>query len=407
MGPFSEKRIRVNTQNTIQLERRGTPFAVLILTLSTFVIGTSEFVIMGLLPDVAHGISVSIPMAGWLVTAYALGIAIGAPIMALLIAKVPRKRSLIMLITVFVIGNALCALAPTYSFLLVARVITAVGQGAFFGIGAVLAASMVPDHRKASAIATMFAGLTLANVVGVPLGTALGHWAGWRMPFWAITALGIVALIGLLIVLPSNRDEEHANIAAEFRALANPRIWAALGTTILFTGCAFPLFTYVVPMLEQVPGVSASGISISLLSIGIGLTVGNFLGGRLADWDVGRALIGIAIAIAVVSVSVRWTSSSLVPAEINWFIWGMVTFAAIPASQVSVMRFGSEAPNLISTLNISAFNIGIALGAWVGGSVLASGHTLLEIPIAAAVIAVAALLSAWRLETSRRNASAG
>lgn len=396
----------MDTRNTTQSKHSGTPLAVLILTLSTFVIGTSEFVIMGLLPDVARDISVSIPKAGWLVTAYALGIAIGAPIMALLTVKMPRKHSLIMLIAIFVVGNALCALAPVYSFLLVSRVVTAVGQGAFFGVGAVLAASMVPDHRKASAIATMFAGLTLANVIGVPLGTALGHWAGWRMPFWVITVLGIVALIGLVIALPNKRDEEHANLAAEFRALANPRVWAALGTTILFTGCAFPLFTYIVPMLEQVPGVSGSGISISLLSVGIGLTVGNFVGGRLADWNVGRALIGIAIAIAIVSMALRWTSSTLIPAEINWFIWGMVTFAAIPASQVNVMRFGSKAPNLVSTLNISAFNIGIALGAWVGGSVLALGHTLLEIPIAAAVIAVAALIAAWYSEVPHRNAGA-
>lgn len=369
------------------------PLAVFILTFSTFALGTSEFVIMGLLPDVARDLNVSIPAAGWIVTAYALGIAIGGPIMALASAPLPRKRSLIVLMTVFAIGNALCALAFGYGFLIVARVITAMGQGSFFGIGAVLAASLVPEHRRASAIATMFAGLTLANVAGVPLGTALGNWAGWRMPFWVITGFGFVALIGLIAVLPTRRDEEKADFIVEFRALIDPRIWAALGTTILFTACAFPLFTYIVPMMEEIPGMSSAGVTISLLSVGIGLTVGNFLGGRLADWDINRALACIAIAIAIVSVALRWTSVALIPAEINWFLWGVVTFAAIPASQVNVMRFGERAPNLVSTLNISAFNIGIAIGAWIGGKVLATGHSLIGIPVAAAFVAVLAFIA--------------
>uniref|UniRef100_B0T943 Major facilitator superfamily MFS_1 n=1 Tax=Caulobacter sp. (strain K31) TaxID=366602 RepID=B0T943_CAUSK len=376
------------------------PLAVLILTLSTFALGTSEFVIMGLLPGVARDLDVSIPAAGWIVTAYALGIALGGPIMALATARMPRKRALLVLMGLFVLGNALCALSPNYSLLLLARVVTAMGQGSFFGIGAVLAASLVPDHRKATAIATMFAGLTLANVAGVPLGTALGNWAGWRAPFWAITAFGLLALVGLAAILPLRRDEEHADFIAEFRALSDGRIWAALGTTVLFTACAFPLFTYIVPMLEDVTGVSAAGVTISLLSVGVGLTLGNFLGGRLADWNLARALALIAVSIAVVSLALRWTSPYLIPAQINWFLWGAATFAAIPASQVNVMRFGQAAPNLVSTLNISAFNIGIATGAWIGGTVLSVSHNLLGIPVAAAVVAVLAwiaVLAAGRL----------
>ncbi len=392
-----------------QTERVRMPFAVLILTFSTFALGTSEFVIMGLLPDVARDLDVSIPAAGWIVTAYALGIAIGGPIMALLSARLPRKRSLIVLMAVFAIGNALCALAFDYGFLIGARVITAMGQGSFFGIGAVLAANLVPEHRRASAIATMFAGLTLANIAGVPLGTALGNWAGWRMPFCAIAGLGLVALIGLVAVLPVRHDEEKVDFIAEFRALTDPRIWAALATTILFTACAFPLFTYIVPMMEEVSGLSSTGVTFSLLSVGIGLTLGNFTGGRLADWNVSRSLGGIAVAIAIVSLALRWTSAALIPAEINWFLWGVVTFAAIPASQVNVMRFGERAPNLVSTLNISAFNIGIALGAWIGGKVLATGYALVGIPVAAAAVAVlacAATVASERLNRGATNNSA-
>ncbi len=379
------------------------PAAVLILTLSTFALGTSEFVIMGLLPEVAHDLHVSIPSAGWVVTAYALGIAIGGPIMALASARLSRKRALILLMGVFVLGNVLCALSFDYGFLIFARVVTAMGQGSFFGIGAVLAASLVSDHRKASAIATMFAGLTLANVAGVPLGTALGNWAGWRMPFWAISIFGTVVLIGLIAVLPEKHDEERADFIAEFRALSDPRIWAALGTTILFTGCAFSLFTYIVPMMEGLSGLSAEAATVSLLSVGIGLTAGNFLGGRLADWNVNRALACIAIAIAIVSVALRWTSADFIPAETNWFLWGVVTFAAIPASQVNVMRFASQAPNLVSTLNISAFNVGIALGAWIGGAVLSSGYGLIGIPVAAAAMAIFGWIATFAAEKLNRD----
>jgi len=393
----------VTKKTTPTSEHNRMPVAVLILTLSTFALGTSEFVIMGLLPEVAHDLYVSIPAAGWIVTAYALGIAIGGPAMALVSARLPRKRALITLMGVFVLGNALCALSSAYGFLIVARDVTAMGQGSFFGIGAVLAASLVPEHRKASAIATMFVGLTLANVAGVPLGTALGNWAGWRMPFWAISAFGIAALVGLATLLPVRHDEERADFVTEFRALTDLRIWAALGTTVLFTGCAFPLFTYIVPMMENLSGVTPNGVTLSLLSVGIGLTIGNFIGGRLADWNVGRALAGIAIAIAIVSVALRWTSSSLIPSEINWFFWGVTTFAAIPASQVNVMRFGKQAPNLVSTLNISAFNIGIALGAWIGGEVLATGYELAGIPVAAAAVALLAWFATVTTERLNRR----
>ena len=370
------------------------PPAVFVLTLGVFVLGTCEFVMMGLLPNMASELGVSIPMASWVVTAYALGIAIGGPIMTVMTSKLSRKSALIVLMGLFVIGNIMCAFAPTYSSVITARVLTSLGQGAFFGVGAVMVASLVPEHRKASAIAAMFLGLTLATVAGVPLGTALGNWEGWRTPFWVIAGLGVVSLMGLIFMIPTRTDDIKPNFKTELRALKDMRIWAALTTTILMTACAFPLFTYIVPMLQGLLELSPAGVTSSLFIVGTGMTIGNYLGGRLADWNVNRALIVIALAIAVVSLALCWTSTYLIPAQINWFLWGIVTFAAIPASQVSVMRFGAGAPNLVSTLNISAFNVGVALGAWIGGLVLSWGYSLIAIPLTAAVVALVASLAA-------------
>ena len=360
---------------------------------------------MGLLPDVAKDLAVSISTAGRLVTAYAIGIAIGGPLLAIATARFRRKRALSVLLVVFATGNILCAVASGYEVLLIARIVTAVGQGAFFGIGAVLAASLVSDDKKASAIATMFAGLTIANVIGVPAGTALGHLAGWRLPFLIIAGLALVALGLLIWVVPGRDDEDKVNLAAELSALSDGRVWAALGTTVLFTSAIFPLFTYIAPMLQDLSHVSPRGITISLVLVGLGLTVGNVLGGRLADWDVSRSLIGIAATIAVVSLSLRWTSSNLFTAEINWIVWGVVTFAPIPMLQVNVMRFGAAAPNLVSTLNISAFNVGIALGAWLGGEVLDAGCTLSDIFVGAAIVSVAALVAVTATEAVLQKAA--
>ncbi len=369
------------------------PLALFVLTLSTFIIGTSEFVIMGLLPNVAHDLSVSIPAAGWLITGYALGVAIGGPLVALSTVRIPRKTSLLLLQLVFLLGNLLSALAPNYGYLMLARIITSLGQGASFGIGAVMAASLVAEERRASAIAIMFAGLTLANVAGIPLGTAIGQWAGWRVAFWPIAGMSALALIGLWRTLPSNREEEHIHVGNELRALRDLRIWWALGTSIIFAASYFTLFTYTAPMLGQLSGVSPHGITLSLFLIGSGLTIGNIVGGKLSDWNLDLALTGIAVAIALASILLRWASHSIWSAEVGWFVWSIAAFSAIPTLQVNVMRFGGKAPNLVSTLNIAAFNAGIALGARVGGAVLDSGHTLAALPIAASVLAVLAALA--------------
>ncbi|CAL61600.1 Major facilitator family transporter [Herminiimonas arsenicoxydans] len=369
------------------------PLALLVLALSAFAIGTTEFVIMGLLPDVARSLSVSIPSAGWLISGYALGVAIGAPIMAVATASLPRKRALLLLMGIFIVGNVLCAVATDYNFLMVARIITALCHGAFFGIGSVVAASLVPENKKASAVALMFTGLTLANVLGVPLGTALGQVAGWQMPFRVVAVFGVLSLIGLWRVMPGGQDEEKTDLRGEIVQLRNAGLWAALSTTMLFSAATFALFTYVAPLLEDVTHLSPQGITWTLFLIGLGLTVGNYIGGRLADWSLGTALTGIFLVLAIVSSIVRWTSPSLIPVEINLFLWAMVSFAAVPGLQVNVMIFGKAAPNLAATLNIGAFNLGNALGAWVGGSVISAGFGLQAVPLAAGVLALTAVLA--------------
>ena len=368
------------------------PVSLLALALSAFAIGTTEFVIMGLLPEVAGDLRVSIPSAGWLISGYALGVAIGAPVMALLTARLPRKRTLILLMTIFIIGNVLCALAYSYNLLMLARIVTALCHGAFFGIGSVVAASLVAPNRQASAVALMFTGLTLANVLGVPLGTWFGQLFGWRATFWGVAVIGVLAFVALIISLPTNKDEKPVHLGSEISALANGKLWLSLLMTVCFAAAMFALFSYIAPLLLQVTGISNRGVSWTLFLIGAGLTVGNIIGGKLADWKVSFSLILSFALIATFSLLFSWSSHSLWLAEITLFLWAMATFATVPGLQINVVRHGKDAPNLVSTLNISAFNVGNALGAWVGGAVIEGGYGLTAVPVAAAVLAAVGLI---------------
>lgn len=367
------------------------PLALVILALSSFAIGTTEFVIMGLLPEVASDLSVTIPQAGWLVTGYALAVAIGAPIMAVSTAHLKRRTALIALMAFFVAGNLLCALSPDYWVLMIARIVTALCHGAFFGIGSVVAANLVAPDRKARAVALMFTGLTLANVLGVPLGTAIGQAYGWRSTFAVVTVIGVLTFIGLIAILPKDSNEEQGNIFREIAALRNGHLWLALSTTVFFAASMFALFTYIAPLLRDVTGLSPEGVTWTLFLIGLGLTVGNLLGGKLADWKLGTALAGTFALIAITSIAFSFTSRSFIGAEITLFIWAMASFAAVPALQVGVVRFGRDAPNLVSTINIGAFNTGNALGAWAGGMVIDAGLDMTDVPLAAALMAVIGL----------------
>ncbi|MBY5777836.1 MFS transporter [Rhizobium leguminosarum bv. viciae] len=367
------------------------PLALLVLALSSFAIGTTEFVIMGLLPEVAADLSVSIPQAGWLVTGYALAVAIGAPVMAISTAKLKRRTALIALMAFFIAGNLLCALASDYWVLMIARVVTALCHGAFFGIGSVVAAGLVAEDRKARAVALMFTGLTLANVLGVPLGTAIGQAYGWRATFGVVTVVGIVTILGLIAILPRDKQQENGSILREIAALRNGGLWLALSTTVFFAASMFALFTYIAPLLRDVTGVSPEGVTWTLFLIGLGLTIGNLVGGKLADWRLGATLAGVFAAIAITSIAFSYTSRFFIPAEITLFLWAMASFAAVPALQVGVVGFGKDAPNLVSTINIGAFNTGNALGAWVGGLVIDAGFDLTRVPLAAALMALIGL----------------
>ncbi|SIO63400.1 MFS transporter [Paraburkholderia phenazinium] len=386
------------------------PIPLLALAISAFAIGTTEFVIMGLLPEVARDLAVSIPSAGLLVSGYALGVAVGAPLLAVVTSKMPRKLALQLLMGVFIVGNVLCAVASDYSVLMIARVVTSFAHGSFFGIGAVVAASLVPQEKRASAIALMFTGLTLANVLGVPFGTFIGQEFGWRTAFWVVAALGVASLAGIAALVPNKHDTGPAGLAHEVRVLKDPQVWMALAMTIVGFGGVFVVFTYIAPILEQVSGFSPRGVTLILVLFGVGLTIGNTVGGRLADRALMPSLMGILLALAVVMAIFTRTSHSQVAAAMTIFVWGIAAFATVPPLQMRVVEKATAAPNLASTLNIGAFNLGNAGGAWLGGLAIGHGMGLDALPWVAAVVSLAALLLTWlaaRMDAPVRKGAVG
>ncbi len=383
------------------------PLALLALAVAAFGIGTTEFVIMGLLPDVARDLGVSIPDAGLLITGYALGVVFGAPILAVGTANMPRKATLLGMTLMFILGNMLCALAPNYATLMAARVITALCHGAFFGIGSVVAAGLVAPNKRAQAIAMMFTGLTLANVLGVPLGTALGQYAGWRSTFWAVSVIGVLAAIAQWVWLPKNIAMDKANLASEFKVLGKANVLLALGMSVLASTSLFSVFTYIAPILQDITGVSPHGVTIMLLLFGVGLTAGSMLGGRLADSRLLPSLVGMALAVLVVLAAFTQTSHSVIPAAITLVLWGTFAFALCPILQLLIIDQAHEAPNLGSTLNQSAFNLGNAAGAWIGGLVVASGADLTDLPWTGALVSGLTVLTAlFFIYRQRRGAAA-
>ncbi|WP_092438495.1 MFS transporter [Collimonas sp. OK607] len=374
------------------------------LAVAAFGIGTTEFVIMGLLPDVARDLGVTIPAAGMLVTGYALGVTIGAPIVAIATANMPRRTALLSLMGLFIIGNVLCALSPNYTVLMLARVVTAFCHGAFFGIGSVVAAGLVAPNRRAQAIALMFAGLTLANVLGVPFGTALGQQLGWRSTFWAVTVIGVLAAIALALWLPKKIEMQKTSLLQEFAVLKDKQVLMVLGISALASASLFSVFTYITPILEDVTGLTPHAVTLVLLVFGLGLTVGSALGGKLADWRLMPSLISFLVALAVILTIFTLTMRTPLPAVITIFIWGVLAFAIVPPLQVLVVERASAAPNLASTLNQGAFNLGNAGGAWFGGMAIGAGFQLTTLPYVGVVVVVLALgLTLWSAAIERND----
>jgi MFS transporter, DHA1 family, inner membrane transport protein len=364
---------------------------LLALAVSAFGIGTSEFIIMGLLPDLAHSFRVSIPKTGILVSGYALSVTLGSPLVALAVSHMERKRALLILMGMFVGGNALCALAPTFLLLLCARILTALCHGAFFGIGSIVASHLVPRSERAQAIAIMFSGLTLANVLGVPAGTALGQAFGWRFAFWALVPIGLIAGLGLLRMVPS-QPAEKIHIKHEFRAVLRPQVQLVLGLSTLSSVSLFCVFTYIAPILEQVTHLSPGAVSWVLVVFGVGITLGNLLGGRLADWKQMPVIIGGIVLLIVIFLGMPLFEPRVVPAVIMVFVWGFIHFTAGAPLQSRIVDQAKGAPNLASTLNQGAFNLGNALGASLGGIMLTEGIGYRYLSLGSAAVASVALL---------------
>ena len=364
------------------------------LAAAAFGVGTTEFVVMGLLPNVAADLGVSVPDAGLIITAYAAGVVVGAPIMAVLTNGRPRKPALLALMAIFIAGNLFCALAPSYELLIGARIVTAFCHAAFFGIAAVVAADLVPAGRRTQAVALVFAGLTVANILGVPGGTALGSIFGWRATFIGVAGIGLLAIAAIALWLPRNLPSPRGDLRTEFKALARPQTLLAFAMTGLTSGSAFVVLTFIAPLLGEVTGLSVAGISWALLVFGLGMTAGSFIGGRLADLNLMGTLVGFFVALIGVFALFPFVAQHAVATFALLFVWGLVGFALAPALQMRVMRLAADAPNAASTLNQAAFNIGNAGGAWLGSSALTLGLGYLNLPwIAAGVIGVALALA--------------
>jgi len=349
------------------------PAGLIALALGGFGIGLTEFVITGLLPEVAADYGVTETTAGWLVTGYALAVIVGALGLTAATTRLPRKPVLLGLLVLFIVGNTLSAIAPTYGVMMTGRVIAALCHGAFFGIGSVVAANMVERSKRASAVALMFTGLTASNVLGVPFGTFLGQAAGWRATFWAIAAIGVVALIGVLVLVPAVRSTEVPSLARELGAFRSGQVWLSLGMTVLGYGGMFGAFTYIAYTLTSVSGFPSSAVPWLLIVFGIGLFVGNFAGGKLAARSIDRTLLVVLVVLTVVLAAFALVATSPVLTVIALVLMGAFGFATVPALQTRVMQYADHAPTLASGANIAAFNLGNALGAWIGGLTIAAG----------------------------------
>jgi DHA1 family inner membrane transport protein len=351
------------------------PIGLIALALGGFGIGLTEFVIMGLLPEVAADFHVDEATAGWLISGYALAVVVGALLLTAAVTRFERKPVLAILLVLFIAGNLISAIAPGYGMMMIGRIIAALAHGAFFGIGAVVAADMVAPTKKAGAIAIMFTGLTAANVLGVPFGTMLGQAAGWRSTFWAITVIGVIALAGILTLVPKtgHGDTVPGSVRTELRAFRSGQVWLSILVTILGYGGMFGAFTYIAFTLTEVSGFAASTVPWLLIVFGVGLFIGNTVGGKAADRNVDRTLIVVLAVLVVVLAAFALSATNQALTIASIVLMGGFGFATVPGLQMRVMKYASGAPTLASGANIGAFNVGNALGAWLGGVTITAG----------------------------------
>jgi DHA1 family inner membrane transport protein len=382
------------------MSSKGTPPGLIALAIGGFGIGLTEFVIMGLLPEVARDFAVTESVAGWLISGYALAVAVGALALTVAVTRFDRKRVLVGLMVLFIAGNLTSALADTYPVMLSGRVVAALSHGAFFGIGSVVAASLVAPNRKAGAIAMMFAGLTTANVLGVPMGTFIGQQFGWRATFWTIAGIGVLALIGMIALIPvrpagqpsGGQSVPDTALRRELGAFREPQVWVSLLVTVLGFGGMFGAFTYIAYTLTEVSGFATTTVPWLLVLFGVGLFVGNLLGGKAADRSLNGTLIVVLAALTVVLTGFALTATSQVATVISLVLMGGFGFATVPGLQMRIMRYADQAPTLASSANIAAFNVGNALGAWLGGATIAAGLGFTSTIFAGAALTLAGLM---------------
>lgn len=370
------------------------PLALLALAIGAFGIGTTEFVITGLLPDIAADFGVSIPTAGYLTTGYALGVVVGAPLLAIVGRRVSRKRMLMVLMGLFIAGNLLSAVAPVFGLMLAGRIVASLAHGAFFGIGSIVAAGLVAPEKKAGAIAMMFTGLTAATVVGVPMSTLIGQHAGWRVTFFIIAGLGVLGLAGVAALVPRQPKPEAGRIGGELAAFRNPQVLLAMAMTVLGFGGVFTMSTYVTPMMTEVAGYAPGSVTWLLVLFGVGMLIGNLVGGRYADRALMPLLYVTLSALAIVLALLPLAAHSKIAAAVAIPLIGAFGFASVPPLQKRVLDHTADAPTLASAVNIGAFNLGNAIAAWLGGLVISAGFGYTAPNWVGALMAASALVLA-------------
>jgi predicted MFS family arabinose efflux permease len=405
---MNDQHSRKETVAKVNTSKKSLPASLWALTISAFAIGTTEFVIVGLLPTVAKDLDISIPSAGLLVSLYAIGVAIGAPILTALTAKIPRKALLTSIMILFIIGNGLASIAPGFYTLVIARIVTGFAHGVYFSIGATIAASLVSEEKRATAISIMFSGLTLAIVTGVPLGTFIGQHFGWRATFIGVAILGIIGLLASMVLIPKNlTNGEPTSLKNQLKVLANKRLILAFLMTAFGYGGTFVVFTYLSPILQEITGLQEATVTIILLLYGIAIAIGNLIGGKVANKNPLKALLWMFGLQGLILLIFFFTMSNPVLSIVTLFFVGILSFASVPGLQLLVVQIAEkELPgteDVASAINIAAFNVGIAIGAYAGGLIVTSSLGLENTPwIGALFLLAAVLITVYSIKISRK-----